>query len=212
MKKTKVDEVVKEYLNLRDRDVDEMKYYFIGGKIDSVKIKGDSWGASLGDPAITARFYQKGVEVFEACQKERATSFGLRVNGCADPRVVATHILAARLRALGYRAGLNSELMDEEINAALNPLPTIKSAERWLERNLFVGPQALKKQAIVSNDFQIRDDAKRRFPECWPEDNCPGWDIYELRRELAYVQPQARPLYLRYLALWKKAEREWLRH
>ncbi|MDD3589234.1 MAG: hypothetical protein PHO46_03030 [Thermoguttaceae bacterium] len=212
MRIKKVDSVVKEYLGLTDREVDELKYYFIDGPITSVEIIGCGSPSGQGVGWLVATFYIGDEEFVEVMQKEHATSLKLRVglgdldlrfSYCVDPRVVATHILAARLTHLGYKGGVAGEVLEKEISEALTPVFTIEEAEDWLERNFFIGPNSLQRQAIAADDFR-KPNKLRKYPECWNARRTYGWNIYYIERELAYVPPKARPLYDRYYALWKK--------
>ncbi len=209
IRKTKVDGVAREYLKLSDRDVDNLKYWFIDEPITSMKVWGDIW-MGQGCAWLNVVYYNGNKKLIEVCQKEHISSLAFYVwegeDHCADPRVIATHILATRIMKLGKCGGLKYDELNRDVSDALSKkIPTIEEAENWLEKNYFIGPNSLYRRAIASGDLKRPYD-KRKYPECWLEDNFPGWNIWELGRELEYVPKNVKPLYDKYYDLWKKSE------
>lgn len=168
----------------------------------------DGYMGCQGCAATIVTFYNCEEKIFTACQKEHVTSLCFHIGACADPRIVATHIFAARLMSLGEARVREEEKLCEEINAVINPIFTREAAIEWLEKNFFIGENALFRRAVACGDCKTHDYQKKKYPECWLWDGFPGWDIWYLERELAYVPPQAREVYDKYYSAWKEAKRK----
>ena len=102
-----------------------------------------------------------------------------------DPRVLMTHILSGRLALMVTRSLYDKQLAEKEINEVL-PAPSIEEAVDWLERNRFIGDNAIGLESSKDN----------------PRPNAySGWDI-STDRDLFYLPPKIKPLYDKYRNLW----------
>ena len=227
--KKPIDDFIRDYVRRIDpfnqysrRELDRMndkladQMYVFDCPITSVEIYPDDWGGQ-GCSAVLAEFFCGKEKIYTVKQKEYAISLRLYIsdtvggkvgfNYCADPRIVATVVLAADLDILGCNGGINYETRQKEISAALSPIMSRETAIEWLERNYFIGEKALSKRAIACRDHLKTSDKEKKYPECWLNEGYPGWAIASYKRELAYVPPQAREVYDKYYSAWKEAKR-----
>ncbi|MBQ2038556.1 MAG: hypothetical protein II486_03805 [Thermoguttaceae bacterium] len=206
--------------------------YVFDCPITSVKFyTSDDWDRHY-DPAIIVDFYNGEEIIFTANGVNIETSLRLFISDddeeddlklyisndheeedgvlkfCADPRIVAAYILAERLDALGYEGEIFQITRGWKITAALNPVFTRENSIKWLEKNYFIGKKALYNRAVECGDHRKEIYEEKEYPECWLENGFPGWDVYELERELAYVPPRAREVYDKYYSAWIRVEKE----
>ena len=149
------------------------------------------WRDSYG---VVLYVYEDEKFVFYITQKSWATSvkLGARIHlkiigsDCTtDPRVLMTHILSGRLALMVTRSLYDKQLAEKEINEVL-PAPSIEEAVDWLERNRFIGDNAIGLESSKDN----------------PRPNAySGWDI-STDRDLFYLPPKIKPLYDKYRNLW----------
>ena len=201
--------------------------YVFDCPITSVKFYTSDYRNRPSHSDITVDFYNGEERIFTADQVNRETSLKLYISDdnedgyyydheeedgvlkfCADPRIVAAYILAERLDALGYEGEIFQITRGWKITAALNPVFTRENAIKWLEKNYFIGKKALYNRAVECGDHRKEIYEEKEYPECWLENGFPGWNVYELERELAYVPPRAREVYDKYYSAWIRVEKE----
>ena len=119
---------------------------------------------------------------------------------CADPRIIATFIMASWMDFLFQELPNYDE---SDLETALNPIFSIDGALEWLEKNYFIGAHSLWNRARDCGDFDSPYNMKE-YPEV--EERLPGWNIFEKQREFFFVPPQAQEFYNTHIGTWRKLQ------
>lgn len=200
--KKKLDVETRRFMGLDENGSNDSRYYEYDEPITRVKIR--LLHASQGEAPLCANFYNGEERIKHIWVKGNAVSLTLTTYDkeegwgcCADPRMIATYILAAWL---GFMFGEFSDLeaLGAGLSQALSPVFTKAEALEWLEKNRFCGPNSLKREAM-SHDKMTRIKDYFEVEDCFP-----GWSIYAVDREMYFVPPCVQELYNKYIGAWRE--------
>ena len=187
-------------------DIDSDKTYEFDDAITCVKL--NVHGASQGEGYLDARFFSGERELLWIDMKANAISRFLyypddnenEERYCADPRIIATYILAAWLDYPVLHVGM-SKLEErkkyEDLEKALNPVFTREEALKWLENCGFIGDNRLRDRLLKVHGDKDRERASRTLDDLG---DSPGFDIYyhEPRVPRKYLPTNAQKFYDEY--------------